>query len=203
MFAYDLKLAVQSLRRNPGLTLLMVLAVGLGIAVCTVTFTVYHAMATNPVPERSDRLHAVTMDTWSAERPYDDEHPEHAPMLMTYRDATFLHEAQAAPRTVTLRAIAPQGLLVDERGQAQTVSAAGGVYRLSLPGATCRDAVPCRIGGAPRLLVEQGAAAGRAALTVASAPLPALPVPTASPPASQLTQDRPWRPGRPGYLWRQ
>lgn len=111
--------------------------------------------------------------------------------------------SEAAPRTVTLRAIAPQGLLVDERGQAQTVSAAGGVYRLSLPGATCRDAVPCRIGGAPRLLVEQGAAAGRAALTVASAPLPALPVPAASPPASQLTQDRPWRPGRPGYLWRQ
>lgn len=113
MFAYDLKLAVQSLRRNPGLTLLMVLAVGLGIAVCTVTFTVYHAMATNPVPERSDRLHAVTMDTWSAERPYDDEHPEHAPMLMTYRDATFLHEAQAAPRTVIM--YKSGALLVPER----------------------------------------------------------------------------------------
>ncbi len=113
MFAYDLKLAVQSLRRNPGLTLLMVLAVGLGIAVCTVTFTVYHAMANNPVPERSDRLHAVTMDTWSAERPYDDEHPEHAPTLMTYRDATFLHEAQAAPRTVIM--YKSGALLVPER----------------------------------------------------------------------------------------
>ena len=108
--------------------------------------------------------------------------------------------SEAAPRTVALRASAPRGLLVDERGQAQTVTAAGGVYRLSLPGATCRDAVPCRIGGAPRLLVERGAAAGRAAL---AAP-PAQPVarPTAAAPTAPIVEahDPPWRPVRPGYL---
>jgi putative ABC transport system permease protein len=46
MFSYDLRLALDSLRRNPGLSALMVLAIALGIAVCTVTFTIYHAMAT-------------------------------------------------------------------------------------------------------------------------------------------------------------
>lgn len=102
MFSYDLRLALQSLRRNPGLTALMVLAVGLGIAVCTVTFTVYHAMATNPIPDRSDRLHSVTLDTWGPERPYDDDHPDQPPMLMTYRDAVYVHDANAAPRSVVM-----------------------------------------------------------------------------------------------------
>ncbi len=102
MFSYDLRLALQSLGRNPGLTALMVLAVGLGIAVCTVTFTVYHAMATNPIPDRSDRLHSVTLDTWGPERPYDDDHPDQPPMLMTYRDAVYVHDANAAPRSVVM-----------------------------------------------------------------------------------------------------
>lgn len=102
MFAYDLRLALQSLRRNPGLSALMVLAIALGIAVCTVTFTVYHAMATNPIPERSERLHAVTLDTWGADRPYDEKQPENPPPLLTYRDATALHDANVAPRSLVM-----------------------------------------------------------------------------------------------------
>ncbi len=76
MFAYDLRLALDSMKRHPGLSALMVLAIALGIAVCTVTFTIYHAMATNPIPDKSGQLYAVTLDTWSAERPYDDEKPD-------------------------------------------------------------------------------------------------------------------------------
>ncbi len=102
MFAYDLRLAFDSLRRNPGLSALMVLAIALGIAVCTVTFTIYHAMATNPIPDKSGQLFAVTLDTWSAERPYDEGKPDSPPQLLTYRDAMFLHDAQAAPRTVVM-----------------------------------------------------------------------------------------------------
>jgi putative ABC transport system permease protein len=102
MFAYDLRLALDSLRRNPGLSALMVLAIALGIAVCTVTFTIYHAMATNPIPGKSEQLYAVTLDTWSAERPYDDEKPENPPQLLTYRDAMFLHDSAAAPRSVVM-----------------------------------------------------------------------------------------------------
>ena len=37
MFGYPIKLAAHGLRRNPGITSLMVLAVTLGIAVCVVT----------------------------------------------------------------------------------------------------------------------------------------------------------------------
>jgi putative ABC transport system permease protein len=102
MFSYDLRLALDSMRRHPGLSALMVLAIALGIAVCTVTFTIYHAMATNPIPQKSEQLYAVTLDTWSAERPYDDEKPENPPQLLTYRDAMFLHDARAASRSVIM-----------------------------------------------------------------------------------------------------
>ena len=102
MFAYDLRLALDSMKRHPGLAALMVFAIALGIAVCTVTFTIYHAMATNPIPEKSAQLHAVTLDTWSPDRPYEDEKPENPPQLLTYRDAMFLYGAKAAPRSVVM-----------------------------------------------------------------------------------------------------
>jgi putative ABC transport system permease protein len=113
MLAYDLRLALDSMKRHPGLSLLMVLAIALGIAVCTVTFTVYHAMATNPIPDKSGQLYAVTLDTWSAERAHDEGKPEQPPQLLTYRDATYLHASGAAPRSVVM--YKSGGLLLPER----------------------------------------------------------------------------------------
>ena len=57
MFAYYLRLALASFRRNPGLTALMVFAIALGISVCMITLTSYRAAAHNPAGERSK--HAV------------------------------------------------------------------------------------------------------------------------------------------------
>ena len=102
MYAYDLRLAWQSIRRNPGLAALMVLAIALGIAVVTVTFTVYHAMATNPIAHKGDRLYAVTIDTWDPQQAYEEDKPEHPPTLMTYRDATHLYGSKAAPRALVM-----------------------------------------------------------------------------------------------------
>jgi putative ABC transport system permease protein len=102
MYAYDLRLAWQSIRRNPGLAALMVLAIALGIAVVTVTFTVYHAMATNPIAHKGDRLYAVTIDTWDPQQAYEEDKPEHPPTLMTYRDATHLYGSKAAPRALIM-----------------------------------------------------------------------------------------------------
>ena len=71
MLAYNMRLALNSFKRNPGLTALMVGAIGLGIATCVVTMTVYHAMSGDPIWWKSDRLYAVTMDNWDPNRPYD------------------------------------------------------------------------------------------------------------------------------------
>jgi putative ABC transport system permease protein len=89
MFGYYLRLALKSFGRNPGITALMVLAIALGIAVCVMTLTVYHAMSGNPIWWKNDRLYAVTMDNWSPNRPL---HPEHdlPPPEMTYKDTQFL-----------------------------------------------------------------------------------------------------------------
>jgi len=55
MFAYYGRLALRSLASTPGLTALMVLAIGLGIGVCVTILTVYHGVSSNPavVEERS------------------------------------------------------------------------------------------------------------------------------------------------------
>jgi putative ABC transport system permease protein len=102
MFAYDLRLAALSLKRHPGLSALMVLAVALGIAVCTITFTVYHAMATNPIAWKGDQLFAVTIDSWGPDKPANEKQPEMPPEQLTYRDALALQESDIPERSVVM-----------------------------------------------------------------------------------------------------
>jgi len=66
MFAYYLRLALASFRRNPGLTALMVFAIALGISVCMITLTSYRAAANNPAGERSSILFAASIDSWDS-----------------------------------------------------------------------------------------------------------------------------------------
>src|ERR1700760_4647055 len=93
MLAYNLQLAVKSFKRNPGLTLLMVCAIALGIAACVVTMTLYHAMSNNPIWWKNDRLFAVTMDNWDPNNAFDPAHPGPPPQ-MTYRDALYLADSK-------------------------------------------------------------------------------------------------------------
>lgn len=65
MFAYYFALALRSLRRSRVITVLMVLAIGLGIAACMTTLTVYRVLSGDPLPGRSGRLFTVQMDGWS------------------------------------------------------------------------------------------------------------------------------------------
>ncbi len=102
MFAYHFNLALRSFRRNPGITALMVLAIGLGIAVCVMSLTVYHAMGSNPLWWKNDRVFAVTMDTWSPSEPYNDEQPELPPTLLTYKDALAILRSAIPQHTVVM-----------------------------------------------------------------------------------------------------
>ena len=71
MFAYYLRLSLQSFRRNPGLTALRVMAIALGISVCMVTLTSYRAAARIPLPDKSDMLFVPNIDSWDPDNPYD------------------------------------------------------------------------------------------------------------------------------------
>ena len=62
MFGYYLDLALRSLKRNPVLTALMVLAIGLGIGASMTMITVLHVMSGDPLPGRSAQLFYPQLD---------------------------------------------------------------------------------------------------------------------------------------------
>jgi putative ABC transport system permease protein len=113
MFAYNVKLALKSMRRNPIMTGLMVAAIGVGIGVSMTTLTVHYLMSGNPIPSRSDVLFAVTMDNWDPLRPFDDDYPERAPHQVTFHDAERLLALGEARRQT---AMFESGLIVEPAG---------------------------------------------------------------------------------------
>lgn len=80
----------------------MVLAIALGIGVSMTTITVYYLMSADPIPQKSEQLYAVQLDSWGINRPFDSDRPERAPHQLTYRDATALWQAQKAKRQVAM-----------------------------------------------------------------------------------------------------
>jgi putative ABC transport system permease protein len=102
MFSYYLRLALASFNRNPGLTALMVLAIGLGIAVCMITLTSYRAAANNPAGERSRILFSPSLDSWDPDRSYEDDDKTLAPSMLTYRDAIALQASTIPDRKVIM-----------------------------------------------------------------------------------------------------
>lgn len=91
LFGYYWQLALKSLKRNPILSTLMVLAIAIGIGACMTTLTVYSLMAADPIPAKSERLFAVRLDSWDPNRPWDE--PNEPPPELTYRDAMALMQS--------------------------------------------------------------------------------------------------------------
>jgi putative ABC transport system permease protein len=102
MFGYYFELALRNLKRNPGLTALMIGAVALGIAVCVVSMTMYRAMSGNPIWWKNDVLYAVTMDFWDPQEPAWDDKPELPPSQFTYRDALAVYASDIPKRKVIM-----------------------------------------------------------------------------------------------------
>ena len=104
MFTYYLELGLRSLRRNPILTALMVVGIGLGIAASMTTLTVMHLMGSDPIPWKSSQLHAVQLDNWDPNNSYyDDGRP---PDQVTYRDGVALMAAGKADKQAAMFKIA-------------------------------------------------------------------------------------------------
>ena len=102
MIGYYFRLALASFRRTPGLTALMVLAVAIGIGVCVMTLTIYHAMSGNPIWWKSDQLYAVTLDNWDPNEPSDKERPSLPPDQLTYRDAEMIWRSDIPKHSVIM-----------------------------------------------------------------------------------------------------
>ena len=102
MFGYYLELAFRNLKRNPGLTVLMIGAVALGIAVCVMTLTLYRAMSGNPIWWKNDVLYAVTMDFYDPQEPNDEDKPWLPPPQLTYRDALAVYRSDIPKHKVIM-----------------------------------------------------------------------------------------------------
>ena len=55
MFGYYVQLGLRSLRRNPVLTLLMVLVIAVGVAASMTSYAVFRVTSGDPIPEKSSR----------------------------------------------------------------------------------------------------------------------------------------------------
>ena len=105
MFRYYLKLASRSLLATPAATSLMVATIALGIGIFMAAVTVYYLMANNPIPHKSDVLHAVQLDSWDPAQSYREGRPEQAPWELTYTDAMALRESDIPRRHAAMHKV--------------------------------------------------------------------------------------------------
>ncbi|GLQ47679.1 ABC transporter ATP-binding protein [Dyella lipolytica] len=98
MFAYYLQLGVRSLKRNPVLTALMVMAIGFGVAASMITYSVFRAVSGNPIPDKSSQLFVPQIDNWG---PQQNEKGEPSGAL-SYIDAMAVMRAHQATRQTLL-----------------------------------------------------------------------------------------------------
>ena len=86
MLLYNLRIALLSLKRNRILSAVIVGGIALGIAVSTMFSTMRHAFAKDPLPQKSDVVHYVRLDSWDPLKPYPGDDPTRPPTQITYRD---------------------------------------------------------------------------------------------------------------------
>lgn len=100
MLSYYFRLALISIKRNPVLSTLMVLAIALGIGACMTTITVNYLMSNNPIKHKSDVLFHVQLDSWD---PYNAaREPNDPPMQLTWTDVNNLQKAQKGYRQAAM-----------------------------------------------------------------------------------------------------
>jgi len=112
MFSYYLKLGWLSIRRNPFLSMIAAIAVGIGASMTIIT--VNHVMSGNPIPQKSDQLFYVQLDGWDPNK-YDEDEFE-PPDQVTYLDAMALMKADKAYRQVASNR---SGLVLEPQGEGE------------------------------------------------------------------------------------
>jgi putative ABC transport system permease protein len=104
MFGYYLELALRSLKRSPGLTVLMVLAIGFGVAASMTTYAVFRGVSGDPIPWKSSKLFVPRIDMWG---PGDSGRAHEPPDALDYTDAMALMRDHRARLQSAIYLIAP------------------------------------------------------------------------------------------------
>ena len=93
MFGYYFQLALRSLRRNPVLSLLMVVSIAIGIGATMTTLTVARVLSGDPLPGKSQHIYYPQVDPIPAEQPR-----RNPPDKLDYVSVMDLWQAQEADR---------------------------------------------------------------------------------------------------------
>ncbi|MCG9695697.1 ABC transporter permease [Shewanella sp. Isolate11] len=96
MFLYYVDLAWRSIKKTPILSLLMVLAISVGIGITITTLNVYKMMSFNPAGERAEQLNTVQLWTQGVDS-WDDFHS-----LVTYQDVMNLRNSKLAKQQAAM-----------------------------------------------------------------------------------------------------
>jgi putative ABC transport system permease protein len=110
MLTYYIELAVRSLKRSPGLTLLMVLAIGFGVAASMTTYSVFRAVSGDPIPWKSSQLFVPQIDMWGPKDRGSDGDP---PDAMDNADAMALMRDHRAKLQSAMYMITPSVVPAD------------------------------------------------------------------------------------------
>jgi len=112
MFSYYFKLGLLSIRRNPSMSTLMIAAIAVGIGASMTIITVNYVMSSNPIPQKSDQLFYVQLDSWDPND--EDEDGFEPPDQLTYIDAMALMKDRKAYRQIASN---KSGLVLEPQGE--------------------------------------------------------------------------------------
>jgi len=108
MFRYYLDLALRSLKRSPGLTALMILTIGFGVAASMTTWSVFRAVSGDPIPWKSAKLYVPLIDMWGpGALSTDPDANKGPPNALDYNDAVALMRDHRATLQSAMYRIAP------------------------------------------------------------------------------------------------
>jgi len=99
MFSYNLKLALQSFKRAPSLYFLVIITLSIGVGLLCANLALVNSMASDPIPEKSDKLYHVSMNTWN-----DPVAPTRKLHILRYRDAMKIAESDIPLRSAVFYA---------------------------------------------------------------------------------------------------
>jgi putative ABC transport system permease protein len=92
MFTHYIDLSWRSFKRTPMISALMVIAIAVGIGITMTSLSVYHMMAMNPIPHKSDKLLHPQINTIDEDNDWNRT-SDGMPEQFTYMDAVNLYNA--------------------------------------------------------------------------------------------------------------
>ncbi|HEX5352934.1 MAG TPA: ABC transporter permease [Rhodanobacteraceae bacterium] len=98
MWGYYVALALRSSVRSKALTALVIVLLAVGVSACMVSYAVFRATTSDPLPAKSSRLFVPQIDNFGPSMTYRGEPPE----MLSYTDAIALWKAHKASRQTLL-----------------------------------------------------------------------------------------------------